>query len=364
MKILFHLVSGQNSQVYIAYKHYKPEVNVLLYTPATQKKLSTLHNALKESRLNEDILIHAFEYSKIKRVVADAIGRHETKKNEIILNFTGGTKIQSVAMYEIGRELGLKTVYVNSEQHNILELGGSVPVKHSTLDLNMNPVEYLLVNGQQVKDEVEPVSPNSDKLVEVLSRHFKDFSKFVLDFAKMEPLKHGFPSHKEASNLRIAGSKYTYKKESFYLKLVLEGKVLFEVEEKPGRLLVEDVTGKWFEKAVYKSICSSGLFSEVSMNVKIAYLSKEYKNEFDILAMKGTDLCLFECKSGNVKAADIDQLVAIRKMLGAYTRLFVVSWYSPSKLMKERLAENNITPLSFPNLETELREISLYNPNI
>jgi hypothetical protein len=358
------LVSGQNSQVYFAHKHYKPDVDVLFYTQASQKNLIPLREALKESKIVEETAIHAFEYAKIKRVIADSIEKHQPKKNEIILNFTGGTKIQSVVMFESGRDHGLKTVYVNSEQHNILELGGQFPVKHSTLDLRIDPVEYLLVNGQKVKDEIEPVSPNSEKLVKVLSQNFKEFSKFVLDFAKLEPLKRGFPVEKEVTSGRVRGSKYRFKKEHFYLKLVLDDKILFEVEEKPARLLVEDVTGKWLEKAVFKRISDSGLFGEVNMNVKIAYTSKEYKNEFDILAMKGTDLCLFECKSGNVKASDIDQLVAIRKMLGAYTRLFIVSWFSPSILMSERLEENNITALSFPNLTNELKEISLYNPNI
>lgn len=364
MKILMHLISGQNSQVYIAHKLYKPDVNVLFYTPASEKNLIPLKVSLKESKLIEEVKIHAFEYSKIKSTFAEIIKKHEPAKNEIVLNFTGGTKIQSVAMYENGRDSGLKMAYVNSEQHNILELGGRFPVKYSTLDIPINPVDYLQVNGQKVKDEVEAVSPNSKKLVGVLSSEFKHFSRFLLEFASKEPLKHNFPLNKEVNAGEIAGSKYKFNQSGFYLKLVLNGKVLFEVEEKPGRLLVEDVTGKWLEKAVYKRIRESELFSEVTMNLKIEYKSKEYKNEFDILAMKGTDLCLFECKSGKVKAADIDQLVALRAMLGRFTRLFVVTWLKPSSVMLERLADNNITPLSFPNLTMELKEISIYNPNI
>lgn len=364
MKILMHLISGQNSQVYFAHKLYKPDVNVLFYTPASERNLPPLRDALKGRLPVEEIRIHAFEYAKIRKMITDTIEKHEPRRNEIILNFTGGTKIQSVALFEAGREMGLKTAYVNSEQHNILELGGGFPVKHSTLNLPINPAEYLTVNGQKVKDEVEAKSPQSEKIVEVLSSNFNHFSKFLLGFAATEPLKHGSPSSREIAVGKLTGTKYKFTQSGFYLKLVLEGKVLFEAEEKPGRLLIEDVTGKWLEKAVYNSICNSGLFGEVNMNLKIAYKSKEYKNEFDILAMKGTDLCLFECKSGRVKAADIDQLVALRKMLGTYTRLFVVTWLSPSPVMLERLTENNITALSFPNIEMELKEISIYNPNI
>ncbi len=364
MKILMHLISGQNSQVYIAHKLYKPDVNVLFYTPASERNLAPLKIALKDSKLTEEVRIHAFEYSRIKSVIADAIKKHDPGNHEIILNFTGGTKIQSVAMYENGLASGLKMAYVNSEQHNILELGGSIPVKHSTLDIAINPVDYLQVNGQKVKDEKEAVSPNSKELVRVLSTTFNHFSKFLLEFASKEPLRHNFPLHKEVNAGEIAGSGYKFTSQSFYLKLMFKGNILFEMEEKPGRLLVEDVTGKWLEKAVYKSICESGLFAEVNMNLKIEYKSKEYKNEFDILAMKGTDLCIFECKSGKVKASDIDQLVALRSMLGRFTRLFVVTWFKPGTTMLERLADNNITPLSFPNLKMELKEISIYNPNI
>lgn len=364
MKILMHLISGQNSQVYIAHKLYKPDVNVLFYTPASEKNLIPLKVALKESKLIEEVKIHAFEYAKIKSTIAEIIKKHEPGKHDIILNFTGGTKIQSVAMYENGRDSGLKMAYVNSEQHNILELGDRFPVKYSTLDIPINPVDYLQVNGQKVKDEKEAVSPNSKELVRVLSTRFNHFSKFLLEFASKEPLRHSYHLSKEVTKGEIAGSQYNFKQNSFYLKLVLNGEVLFEADEKPGRLLVEDVTGKWLEKAVYKSICKSELFAEVNMNLKIEYKSKEYKNEFDILAMKGTDLCLFECKSGKVKAADIDQLVALRAMLGRFTRLFVVTWFKPGSVMLERLADNNITPLSFPNLTMELKEISIYNPNI
>jgi hypothetical protein len=362
MKILFHLVSGQNSQVYFADKFYKPDENVFFYTTQSKKNLPALHEAMKKC-IKVDVEIHPFEYGKIRRVITETVDSYAQKTNELILNFTGGTKIQSVVLFDAAKERGLKAIYVNSEQHHILEIGASHPVRHSTLDLDIQPIEYLLVNGQKVKEEVDKISKYSDEITNVLTTHFSSFSKFILGFAKLEPLKYNYPVSREGEKL-IAGSKYKFSPTSFYLKLMLNQKILFEAEEKPGRQLVEDVTGKWLEKAVYKKILESGLFGVVNMNVKIAYKTKDYKNEFDILAMKGTDLCLFEVKSGSVKASDIDQLVALRKMLGTYTRLFVVAFFKPNATIQERLNEYNITFLLFQNLENELKQISLYNPNI
>ncbi len=363
MKVLFHLVSGQNSQVYIMNKFYKPEVNILFYTETTRKKLLPLKEVLKGSTVKE-VLIHPFKYPKIRKVLRLAILENKVTGGEMIFNITGGTKIQSIAMYEAARENNSISAYLNSESHNIIELGDEEPAQHPVSGIDISPAEYLLANGQKTKQAIPIVSEYSEELIAVLSEHFKEFSKFALDFAASHYNLNSLPVSRSWDKGRTKGTKYEFKKGAFHLKLVLDDETLFEATESPAHPLMEDLAGMWIEKASYGIIKNSSTFSNPSLNTKIVYPDERDKNEFDLLAMYGTDLCIFECKSGGIKAADIDQLVALKKMLGSYTRLFIISFFSPTSAMRERMAESGITWLPFQTLKSELEKISSQNANV
>lgn len=363
MRILFHLVSGQNSQVYIMSRFYKPAVNVLFYTETTRKNLPALREVLKGATIKE-VLIHPFKYPKIRKVLRLAVLENKATAAEMIFNITGGTKIQSIAMYEAARENNAISAYLNSEAHNIIELGDEEPVQHMVSDIDIAPAEYLLANGQKTKQSIPFISEHSGQLIAVFSEHFKEFSRFALDFAASHHNINSLPVSRVWEKGRSKGTKYEFKKGAFHLKLVLDGEVLFEATESPAHPLMEDLAGMWIEKASYDIIKESKTFSNPALNTKIVYADQRDKNEFDILAMYGTDLCVFECKSGAIKAADIDQLVALKKMLGSYTRLFIISFFSPTLAMRERMTESNITWLSFQSLKSELEKISSYNANV
>ncbi len=363
MKTLFHLVSGQNSQVYIVSKFYQPDKNVLFYTEATRKNLPALKEVLKGTEIKE-VLIHAFKYPKIRNTIRLLVEEHKRNGNELVFNITGGTKIQSIALYEIARENLCVSAYLNSESHNITELGGDEPRQIPVSGMEIDPTDYLRANGQKTRLVPSPVSPFSGQLIEVLSKHFKEFSKFALSFAALHLGPDSIPVSQEWDRGRAKGTRYALRKGAFHLKLVLDGETLFEATDSPPKPLMEDLSGQWLEKAAFSVIEKNPLFTNPQLNTRIVYATAEDKNEFDILAMLGTDLCLFECKSGGVKASDIDQLVALKRMLGSYTRLFMITYFPPSDAMKERLKENNITWLPFTNLQGALKEISNQNANI
>lgn len=363
MKILMHLISGQNSQVYFAIKQFNPDQNVFFYTKESKKNLPQIYSVIdKESSF--EVEIKAFDYQNIKDRIVETVDKYQSDDNVLIMNITGGTKIQSIALFQVATDRNLSVVYVNSEDHHILEIAGNDSVIHPTNKPEINPVEYLMINGQKLIVQEVADSPNSDRLVDVLSRNFWEFSTFTQKLARFDPLKKTEKFSAEINSGKLAGSKYEYHPGLFKVKLVLKGKVLFEAEEKPGSELVKDFTGGWLEKASFKYIAESGKFTGTSMNLKIAYSTDADKNEFDILAMKGTDLCLFECKSGNVKAADIDQLVALRGILGKYTRLFLIACFKPRDILIERLSEYNIKFILFSNIKGELKKLPDNNPNI
>lgn len=363
MKTLFHLVSGQNSQVYIMSKFYKPEKNILLYTEATKKNLPALREVLKDSEVQE-VSTHAFKYSKIRNVIRMAVEENRGDGNELLFNITGGTKIQSIAMYEIARENSCISAYLNSESHNITELGGDEPKQIPITGLEIEPTDYLLANGQKTKQIEEKKSQYAGELADLFSHKFDLFvpiaNEFALKFQKISSLPH----RKEWTKGLIKGSTYEIRKGEFYLKLVLAGETVFEVTDRPSGPLMKDFAGLWIEKAAFSIIQSNPMFSNPQINTRIVYENSTDKNEFDILAMLGTDLCLFECKSGKIKASDIDQLVALKKMLGSYTRLFIITYFPPSPVMDERLKENNIMWLLFKDLRNSLQRISEKNANI
>ena len=372
MKILFHFLSGQALPVYIATGFIKPDLNVYLYTPQTQGIIETIRGVIK---LNSDSCkVPAFDYKKAHEIITEYIKRY--KDHELIMNFTGGTKVQSTAGFVAFREAGRQNLYINSEENKIITFhqDGRTEISENNVTISLD--DYCALDGQKIRPftENEKIPEEFLSLGTFLSENFRMYSNFVLKFAS-------FRSKAGAGNMiypyiKLNASKtgivINKQKSMYQVEFVRKGNIVFRTSFYPDTLL-DELTGKWFEKKVLKKIRNTGVFDKLYTNVifdwKDERIKREFeqKNEIDIIGMKGTYPHIFEVKSGGFGKQNIDKLIALKKVFGRYSSLYFITYFQiegRKKHLNERVKDLGINHITYFGIENFFKSHKLFNPNL
>ncbi len=369
MKVLFHLISGQTMPVYIASKILKPEKNVYLYTSASDsnRNKDIIKNVISGD--SDENLISAYDYRAISKSLLKLIEQY--KDDECILNFTGGTKIMSVASFNLFSQKDLTSVYVDTENRDFLIFKGDKYDGKTEINCNISSEAYLKIHGQKIVFEM----PGNDKTTEdklircsqFLVSNFNVFETFLINFAKKNPK----PKENETiifgddfkNHPVIKGSNISYINNTSQITLFKNGNKVLS-EKMDGIDFINFLRGIWFEKACFMKIEEMKIFDSVKLNGTVKRKDrnisqfKKDKNEFDIFALKGIYPFLFECKSGYVSNEHIDKLASIKSSyLGRYSDIFFITNTKISENKNlEKLKDKRIRHITYDELDS-LKEI-------
>ena len=356
-KILAHLISGQTMPVYIANEIIKPQINACLLTNASRKEYENIANALYETPIDE-IKVTAFDYLDIYNKLQKYSEQYLEEGDELILNFTGGTKIQSVAMFQFAMDNRHKAIYINGQNGEYILFQNGKEIERKIFPVKINPKKYLALSGYELLEGSFKEAERDIKVKEYLSVMRKHYKTFL-------PVIKG----KKKKNYE---SIYSIQGKSINIKLIHKGVTYYEIlltSVKKNALnnyrwYLND--GFWLEYWTYQIIRKTSKFDYVVSNVKIPYHNENSdstaKNEIDILAMKGVVPYIFECKTGTIRMGDINKLNFLRReYFGRYSRLFFVGINKPTKAMREKLSDNNIVFIHFLQLEAFIKNLELNN---
>ena len=108
MKILINLIGEQPIPNLLPILYLKPAKTIILYTATTEK------TAKRIEKLTENctkIIVEPYDIQKFKNTISNLINPND----EYFFNITGGTKIMSVALYEVALERKEEVIYFQSE---------------------------------------------------------------------------------------------------------------------------------------------------------------------------------------------------------------------------------------------------------
>jgi len=359
MKILFHLISGQNLPEYIAEQFINPDKNVFIFTDASRENL----NAIKKIITGEEVIIDPYDLDKIFQKVSEKMKEYEG--HDLIMNLTNGTKLMSIATYSLFNNSGYDSIYVNTEQDNIIIISKD-SYKQEQISVTISPENYIKLNGQELKTKMIIEDVFKEKALN-LSRTIiqnREFAKFLNDFTikNKKYNYYNFPPYAKESNSKLRGSYIKNDKGTIKINYSLSGNSIYN-DEFTGEDYFELLTGKWFEWAVFTKLDELKIFDSISMNVELDWKNKgiphKYgKNEFDIIALKGTVPYMFECKSGDIKVEALDKIKSLQvDFLGRYSEVFLISYFPLNKKeLEERFKEKKIEFFQFSQL-SQLKEI-------
>ena len=348
MKILINLIGGQPVPNYLAAKEIQPDKILNIYSSASDKVMESLNKILGIEQL-PPLKVNPFDFNQIYNSLLDFA---KNNNNEIVVNITGGTKIMSIAAFEVARQISLKSIYIDSENHLLYEFYKDV-IEKKTLEKKISIKDYFNLHGfLNVKENKTVYS--EDEVME--------YNKFD----KMISTNPGIVTNVLELTDRIGQNKRKNKKH--WLKenvIITKGENFFEWKEGKGKIIYKKNNieykfnfkdekflnyhnGKWFEKEIFSRIKKSRKYDEVLMNYEIYNDENVLLNELDIVAIKNEKLDIYECKSGGLFQDDLNKLKAIKDTLGRYSKIHLITYFNiqanteNEKIVRQKLNDYKI----------------------
>lgn len=142
MPVLINLIGEQPIPNLLPVFHLKPEKTIILYTATTNNTAKRIEKLIENC---EKKLVEPYDINQFKEVVKKIINPYD----RCIFNITGGTKIMSVALFEIASEKRAPILYLQSEGKETLlyqftfNQDGSINQNMDTLPELINADIYL-----------------------------------------------------------------------------------------------------------------------------------------------------------------------------------------------------------------------------
>ncbi len=118
MTTIISLIGEQNLPNLLPILHLKPERVILVYTDLTEKTAVRLTKLIQDQVEVTQVQVDAYNIEETKEKLATAVST--SAPSELIVNFTGGTKMMSLAAYQTAADLQAPLLYLQSQGNKSL----------------------------------------------------------------------------------------------------------------------------------------------------------------------------------------------------------------------------------------------------
>lgn len=115
MKGVASLIGEQPIPILLPLRYLSPKEAVFIYTDRTEYVANRLRNLVKGQMNVYDIKVLPYDINSIRNAIQEWMSRHRQSASDWIFNLTGGTKLMSIAAYEIAARHRAPFVYLESE---------------------------------------------------------------------------------------------------------------------------------------------------------------------------------------------------------------------------------------------------------
>ena len=358
-KILVNILSEQTIPNYIAIKEVDPDLVIAIASERYEHQIDTFTRATDVEHVS--VSAEPYDLQGTIGKLTDALKEHGTG-NELIINFTGGTKILSTATILSVATLqnnSVELLYVATEK-NCCELfewenGAIASSKSITINSLMDFNVFIQLAGESIKNiglsKNDHPSKTRKELSEWLFKYHKNIRKeYGCCFESIFGKRTIKPKHKITIDLN---NHNTAELEWFDNKLSLKSSVgdnFALLIDEPGQYFC----GGWLEELCFNKLLQSDGFDEVIGNVVMdlhddtkkaiaARAGRNHKpgdkNEIDVVVTKGVKVALIECKAGKDLHQDfLYKLTSLtRHFCGIFGQAFLVTtYYTMDQLKREK----------------------------
>jgi len=328
------LISEQTIPNILGIFYFKPEEVLFITTEQMLKREKTeaIVNTLKRLGLNIpffEIVVREDSIYDCHRKIAQWMEKHE--EDNFTVNLTCGTKIMSIATYEIFKDYGSKMIYIPIPKNEFFEV---YPLKKLSepqpLPLRLGVIEYLTAYSLRVTNEAKlnrykEESEKRKALTNWIVTNYNSIEGLLSEFYKVLQKSRNVSSFDLTIEFPISNEL-----QRDFLKAVgfnISGRT---ISKRLSRSEIRYLTGGWLEEYVFNSLNSikgRGI-DDVVMNVEIENIQGN-KNEFDVMFTKDNALYFVECKSlspeDEITKSSLYKIGALQKEFGLRVQSFFVT---------------------------------------
>lgn len=336
---LLSLVSEQPIPNIIISLQLKPEKTILVSTREQKEVAKRIKAVLENNGLK--VLIHssfadAYNFSSAKDLYREVIKNYKID----VLNLTGGTKIMSLAAYEVFSEENVEIVYCDTLHRKVLSL-----TKDDSWDftVNINIRDYLKAYGYKTEEARNNIESHKEEFFKFVQKNnfyesFVQFSRIVREKVRLDE-----------TNKSCGKGDWQYNKNFDKLTLVHSPSKNKFVFEEP-----KFIHGQWLEEITFWEVMmlkdELGL-EDIAFNIKILSI-ENLQNEIDVAFTKNCKLFIISCKSGmKDENHALYELETLRHLAGGtFGNAYNVITRSPSDNYIKRASELGIKLIKISEL--------------
>ena len=313
-----------------------PQQVVLLVSQKMKQHAAWLQQVLQQRQIKSEILPldDPYDCEHVKQRVEALLQRDDL--GNLSLNVTAGTKIMSLAAYEVFRERGLPIFYVHPQKDLFIPLIPAGPPRDLPDQLKLE--EFFQVHGYQVTDlRRKTIARTRQQLGERLVEKVSLFSQALGSLNYLAGTAENRSTLKSDRIVKRIWDKNGFKQ---LVDLLVDEGLLSAVNDHLVFSSEEDrffVNGGWLEEYLFSRIDrlrNRFKIQDSAMSVQVES-STGTKNEIDVAILHNNRLFLIECKTrrfrGNQGAGSkalyrMDSLkimggITAQAMLASYRRL-------------------------------------------
>lgn len=365
--VLINQVDKHNEFNILATRRYNPEKVIFIYKKEDEsclKSLKKYYNTYLPSISFQEHVVIEGDIKELSRIIYD------NKSKCILLNLTGGSRINSLEMLHICKSNSIKSLYIDIKNKYLYTFDNEVEIiKEEFEDLELYKI-IKASGGEVVNDSTELSS--KDDLILITKEIYKNLELWHMYKQKLyDPnifIHYAEDSQIIDINLELLNKeeKDILNKVLIYLKKI--GGIDYSNEKEKIRVFFKNKylksfifkSGTWLEVATNNIINEIEEIDEVRSGVIFLWSdkSKVVRNELDVVAVKDSVAICISCKdSDKYNENALNELdVYSNKIGGRNVYKILVATKEPIKLsVRDRAKEMGISLIIFDGNEEKFK---------
>lgn len=366
--LLINQIDNHNEANILATKKYLPREVILIYRKEDKEKLKSFIEYYKNNFNEVTLKDINIEEGNIE-LLEELIRNNEDK--EILVNLTGGSRINSLLLLNIIKELDIKSVYLDIKNRYIYTFHRGVNIdKEDFEDMELNTI-LKASGGEFINDSTDFSKKEDLKLfTKAIYKNLELWHEHKQKLYDSNIFTHNINNPK---NIKIKANLFNKDEKKLLNKILLKLKSMGEIQyiEDRNEINIEFMndylksfifkSGTWLEIATNNMIKEINEIDEVKSGVMFLWndKSKIVRNEVDVIAIKDSIPICISCKDSDKYNEDtLNELEVYSKQIGGNNSYKVlVATKEPIKLsVKERAKEMNINIIIFDGDEEKFKK--------